>query len=76
MQVTIEYEYDYTFFASHIKPIRVHTIIVSCHHSDEIVLENLRQEITDMVIKTTIPYKYLDDKTVFHINPWRFLRTS
>jgi len=66
-QVTIEYEYDYG--ASHVKPIRVHTIVVSCQHSDEVGLENLRQEIIDKVIKTTIPPKYLDDKTVFHINP-------
>ena len=66
-QVTIEFEFDYG--ASHVKPIRVHTLVVSCQHSDGIGLENLRQEITDKVIKTTIPPKYLDDKPVFHINP-------
>ena len=66
-QVNIEIEYDYG--ASHVKPIRVHMIVVSCQHSYEIGLENLRQEITDKVIKTTIPPKYLDDKTVFHFNP-------
>jgi len=66
-QITIEYEYDNTI--SHIKPIRVHTIVVSCQHSDEIDLETLRQQITEKVIKTTIPPKYIDDNTVFHINP-------
>ena len=49
-QVTIEYEYDYG--ASHVKPIRVHTIVVSCQHSDEVGLESLRQEIIDKVKKT------------------------
>jgi len=64
-QVTIEYEYKNE---CHVKPLRVHTIVVSCQHSDAIELENLRNEITEKVIKTTIPPKYLDDKTVFHIN--------
>merc|ERR1712033_91092 len=50
-------------------PIRVHTIVVSTQHSEKVSLEVLRQEIYDKVIKTTIPEKYLDDKTVCHINP-------
>jgi len=64
-QVTIEYEYKNE---CHVKPLRVHTIVVSCQHSDAIELEDLRNEITEKVIKTTIPPKYLDAKTVFHIN--------
>ena len=51
------------------KPTRVHTIVVSTQHSEKITLENLRHEITEKVIKTTIPPKYLDANTVCHINP-------
>jgi S-adenosylmethionine synthetase len=64
-QVTCEYEFD----NGACKPKRVHTIVVSTQHSEKITLENLRHEITEKVIKTTIPPKYLDANTVCHINP-------
>jgi len=64
-QVTCEYKFDHGACI----PIRVHTIVVSTQHSEKVSLEVLRQEIYDKVIKTTIPEKYLDDKTVCHINP-------
>jgi len=64
-QVTIDYEFD----NGACKPLRVHTIVVSTQHSDKVSLETLRHEITEKVIKTTIPAKYLDDDCVVHINP-------
>lgn len=64
-QVTCEYEFD----NGACKPIRVHTIVVSTQHSEKITLETLRHEITEKVIKATIPTKYLDENTVCHINP-------
>jgi S-adenosylmethionine synthetase len=64
-QVTCEYEFD----QGACKPIRVHTIVVSTQHSEKINLETLRHEVTEKVIKTTIPAKYLDSNTVCHINP-------
>jgi len=50
-------------------PTRVHTVVVSVQHSEKVSLEALRQDIMDKVINTTIPKKYLDAGTVFHINP-------
>jgi len=64
-QVTIDYEFD----QGACKPLRVHTIVVSTQHSDKISLDTLRHEITEKVVKTTIPAKYLDDDCVIHINP-------
>jgi len=64
-QVTIDYEFD----NGACKPLRVHTIVVSTQHSDKVSLDTLRHEITEKVIKTTIPAKYLDDDCVIHINP-------
>jgi S-adenosylmethionine synthetase len=64
-QVTI----DYAFENGACKPLRVHTIVVSTQHSDKISLDTLRAEITEKVIKTTIPAKFLDADTVCHINP-------
>lgn len=64
-QVTCEYEFDH----GACKPVRVHTIVVSTQHSEKISLEQLRTDIMEKVIKTTIPSKYLDADTVCHINP-------
>lgn len=50
-------------------PLRVHTVVISVQHSEEISLESLRQEIIAKVVKKVIPLKYLDERTVFHINP-------
>jgi len=50
-------------------PTRVHTVVVSVQHSEKVSLEALRQDIMDKVVYTTIPKKYLDKDTVFHINP-------
>ena len=50
-------------------PLRVHTIVVSTQHSDDIELDLLRNEIMEKVVKEVIPSKYLDENTVYHINP-------
>lgn len=50
-------------------PRRVHTVVVSIQHSEKITLEELRSEIMTKVIRVVIPEKYLDEKTVFHVNP-------
>lgn len=50
-------------------PQRVHTVVISVQHSEKITLENLRQEVMSKVVKTVIPSQYLDERTVFHINP-------
>lgn len=50
-------------------PLRVHTVVVSVQHSAEMTPENLRVEVLKKVIKKVIPEKYLDERTVFHINP-------
>ncbi|XP_034248747.1 S-adenosylmethionine synthase-like [Thrips palmi] len=50
-------------------PKRVHTVVVSIQHSEKISLDELRSEIMTKVIRDVIPEKYLDEKTVFHVNP-------
>jgi len=64
-QITCECEMD----NGAVVPTRVHTIVVSVQHSDKVSLEALRQEVKEKVIDTTIPKKYLDKDTVYHINP-------
>ncbi|XP_023219150.1 S-adenosylmethionine synthase-like [Centruroides sculpturatus] len=64
-QVTCEYVFE----DGAAVPLRVHTVVISIQHSDQITLNMLREEIMKKVIRTVIPKKYLDEKTIFHINP-------
>merc|ERR1719222_1626723 len=64
-QVTAEYVFENGACV----PIRVHTVVVSCQHSEKVTLEALRKDIMEKVVYTTIPKKYLDAETKFHINP-------
>lgn len=50
-------------------PQRVHTVVISLQHSEDITVEHLRKEVMEKVVKVVIPSKYLDDNTVYHIQP-------
>lgn len=60
-QVTVEYEDG--------KPVRVTTVVVSSQHSADVELSQLRSDIIEKVIKTTVPANLMDDETVFYVNP-------
>jgi len=64
-QVTCEYYFD----RGAAVPTRVHTVVVSVQHSEKVTLDALRKDIMEKVIETTIPKKYLDSETKYHINP-------
>lgn len=67
-QVTIEYEKG-SNLNGHIKPKRVHTILISTQHNDGISNEDIKSDLMKYVIKHVIPEKYLDKNTIFHLNP-------
>lgn len=50
-------------------PQRVHTVVISIQHSDDVTLEKLRKDLMDKVVANVIPAKYLDERTVFHMQP-------
>ena len=50
-------------------PQRVHTVVISLQHSEDITVEHLRKELMEKVVKVVIPSKYLDDNTIYHIQP-------
>merc|ERR1719217_1605738 len=50
-------------------PLRVHTILISTQHDEDITLEKQKEELMEHVIKPIVPAKYLDDKTIYHLNP-------
>ena len=60
-QVTVEYEDD--------KPKRIETILISTQHLDNVTTEQLKKDVTEKVINTTIPENTMDEKTKIYINP-------
>jgi len=64
-QVTCEYYFDNGACI----PTRVHTVVVSCQHSEKVTLEALRKDIMEKVVLTTIPKQYITPETKYHINP-------
>ena len=60
-QVTVEYHYG--------KPVRVHTVVISTQHAEDIEQSEIRKAVIENVIKPVIPAEMLDDKTVYHVNP-------
>lgn len=77
-QVTIEYDENG-------KPVRVHTIVVSTQHDefvtadthpnisqderDNLMLDQIRNDVINILIPRVIPAELLDDQTIYHVNP-------
>jgi S-adenosylmethionine synthetase len=60
-QVTIEYRDG--------RPARVDCVVISSQHSEKVSNADLRDAITEHVIRPIIPPAMLDSKTKYHINP-------
>jgi len=60
-QVTVEYRDG--------KPVKVQSVVISSQHSPEVEYNKLKETIIDGVIKAVIPTEYLDNHTVYHVNP-------
>jgi len=60
-QVTVEYD-------DKGKPSRIEAVVISTQHDDGVKHAQIKKDMIDM-IKSVIPAKYLDNKTVYHINP-------
>lgn len=64
-QVTCEY----SFKDGACIPKRVHTVVISVQHDEHIQLENMREILMNSIIKEVIPAKYMDENTIFHLQP-------
>ncbi len=60
-QVTIEYRDS--------RPVRVDCVVISTQHSEKVSNSDLRDAVTEHVIRPIIPPVMLDSKTKYHINP-------
>ncbi|CEP01299.1 S-adenosylmethionine synthase [Plasmodiophora brassicae] len=64
-QVTVEYEEE----NGKLTPKRVHTIVISTQHSEDVTQEQIMADLREHVIKQVVPERYLDEDTVYHLNP-------
>ena len=61
-QVTVEYDEQR-------HPVRVDTVVISTQHSPDVSLEQIRADMIEKVIKTTVPAELLDENTKYLVNP-------
>ena len=60
-QVTLRYEND--------RPVAIEAVVLSTQHSDDISTKKFKKTVIEKVIKAVIPAQYLDEKTIYHVNP-------
>jgi S-adenosylmethionine synthetase len=60
-QVTIEYNEQHC-------PVRLHTIVISTQHSEEIGLPTIIEDMKELVHQV-VPSSLIDENTLFYINP-------
>ena len=60
-QVTVEYDGD--------RPVRIHTLVLSTQHAPDVSYDQLRKELIERVLKPAVPAEWLDDDTIYHVNP-------
>ncbi|MDP8243710.1 MAG: methionine adenosyltransferase [Candidatus Hinthialibacter antarcticus] len=60
-QVSVIYDGD--------KIVRVDAVVISTQHAPDVKQKDIKEGITEEVIKKIIPAKWLHSKTKFHINP-------
>ena len=61
-QVTVEFD-----DGGNVK--RIHTIVISTQHSEDVSLEQIRKDVIEYVIKPVIPNDLLDNETIYYVNP-------
>ncbi|MCO5590893.1 hypothetical protein L7F22_044868 [Adiantum nelumboides] len=64
-QVTVEYKN----MGGPMAPLRVHTVLISTQHDETVTNDIIAADLKEHVIKPVIPERYLNDKTILHLNP-------
>jgi S-adenosylmethionine synthetase len=60
-QVTVEYEGD--------RPRRIRACVLSTQHSPDVSYDQIRKDAIAKIIQPSLPGEWIDDDTVFHVNP-------
>ncbi len=60
-QVSVEYRDG--------RPIRIDAVVISCQHSEDIDIADLRSDVRSKIINPVIPADLVDERTNYYINP-------
>jgi S-adenosylmethionine synthetase len=60
-QVTVEYDGT--------KPVRIPAVVLSTQHAPDASHDRLRADVIEKIIRPTLPAEWIDDDTIFHVNP-------
>jgi S-adenosylmethionine synthetase len=60
-QVSIEYDGD--------QPRRVSAVVLSTQHDPDVSYDKIRAEVIEKIIRPAIRADWIDDNTIFHVNP-------
>jgi S-adenosylmethionine synthetase len=60
-QVTVEYDGD--------KPVRIDAVVVSTQHSPHVEHAQITKDLTEKVIRTSVPAELMDARTKIFVNP-------
>ncbi len=61
-QITVEYDENG-------RPFRVDTVVLSTQHSPDVTLEQIRRDMTELVIRPSVPEGLMDENTKIYVNP-------
>jgi len=50
-------------------PRRVHSVVISAQHSEEVSNDKIASDLMEHVVRPVVPERYLDDDTTYHMNP-------
>lgn len=64
-QVTVHYSQE----NGAVIPERVHAVVISVQHDDHVSLDEQRRVLKEKVIRAVVPSKYLDENTIYHLQP-------
>jgi len=64
-QVVVEYRKD----GGAMVPVRVHTLVISTQHNEDVTQAQIQADLKKEVIDVVVPAKYLDENTIYHLNP-------
>jgi len=51
------------------RPSRVHTVVLSAQHAEDVTLDRIRDDLRETVLDVVVPAQMLDRNTVVHVNP-------
>jgi len=65
-QVTVEYRQNAD---NTLTPVRVHTVVISTQHSEDIDVDTLREKLRTEIVNYVIPENLRDENTILHLQP-------